>query len=237
MRRLHHLLLIATLILAAGIATTALAATPVTVTVAVTGDPAPGATVTAKANVTINDGSVLQSVTWKQNGGLPAVLANTTTDTVTLTLPDRKTFKDELFTVLEESPITDSAYPAYVPKPAKYESGIQDRFIIAGVSPHSLSDTGAIKFDVVVVTSTGTYHNAVSRAANLPWPTATGNRNVPTVLPVLLHGKTQKTYDWKLTAPTGSTAKLDNAAVQNPEFTPDVAGRYDLTVTDLATSK
>jgi hypothetical protein len=237
MRRLHHLLLIATLILAAGIATTALAATPVTVTVAVTGDPAPGATVTAKANVTINDGSVLQSVTWKQTGGLPAVLANTATDTVTLTLPDRKTFKDELFTVLEESPIADTAYPAYVPKPAKYESGIQDRFIVAGVSPHSLSDTGAIKFDVVVVTSTGTYHNAVSVAANLPWPTATGNRNVPTLLPVLLHGKTQKTYDWTLTVPTGSTAKLDNAAVQNPEFTPDVAGRYDLTVTDLATNK
>src|SRR2546423_8490540 len=104
MRRLHHLLLIATLILAAGIATTALAAVPVTVTVSVTGDPAPGATVTAKANVTINDGSVLQSVTWKQTGGLPAVRAHPTARTVTPHPPDRQTFQDELPTILEASP-------------------------------------------------------------------------------------------------------------------------------------
>jgi len=232
-----HLRLIAALVLGAGIATAAFAAAPVTVTVAVTGDPVPGATVTAKASVAITDGSALHSVTWKQTGGLPAVLANATTDTVTLTLPDRKTFKDELFTVLEESPVADTAYPAYVPKPAKFESGIQDRFIVAGVTPHALTDAGAIKFDVVVFTSSGTCHNAASVAANLPWPTATGNRNVPVLLPVLLHGKTQASYDWKLTAPSGSTAKLDNAAAQNPEFTPDVAGRYDVSVTNLATNK
>src|SRR3954464_9454979 len=97
-----HLRLIAALVLTVGLATATFAAAPVTVTVAVTGDPLPGATVTAKATVAITDGSALQSVTWKQTGGLPAVLANTATDTVTLTLPDRKTFKEELFTVLEE---------------------------------------------------------------------------------------------------------------------------------------
>src|SRR2546423_9397837 len=93
MRRLHHLLLIATLILAAGIATTALAATPVTVTVAVTGDPAPGATVTAKANVTINDGSVLQSVTWKQTGGPPAGAPQTAPHAPPPSLSDPQTFQ------------------------------------------------------------------------------------------------------------------------------------------------
>jgi len=231
MKRLTLCLLIAVF------ATTAFAAAPVTVAVAVNGTPSPGATFTAKATVTINDGSALQSVSWKQTGGLTATLANTATDNVTITLPDRKTFKDELFTVLEESPVAASAYPAYVPKPAKFDSGIQDRFIVAGVTPHSLSDAGAIVFDVTVVTSSGTYHNSATVTAALPWPTATGNRNVPTQLPVLLHGKTQTSYDWKLTAPSGSTAKLDDAAAQNPEFTPDVAGRYDVSVTDLATNK
>src|SRR5205085_8546600 len=122
---------------------------------------------------------------------------------------NRKAFKDDLFEILEESPVADTAYPAYVPKPAKFESGIQDRFIVAGVTPHAVSDTGALKFDVVVVTSSGTYHNAATVTANLPYATQTGNRNVPTLLPVLLHGKTQASYDWKLTVPTGSSAKLD----------------------------
>lgn len=232
-----YLRLIAALVLTAGLATAAFAAAPVTVTVAVTGDPVPGATVTAKATVAITDGSALQSVTWKQTGGLPAVLANTATDTVTLTLPDRKAFKDDLFTVLEESPIATSAYPAYVPKPAKYDSGLQNRFGVVGVPPHAIADTGGIVFDVVVVTSSGTYHNTATVAANLPWPTATGNRNVPVLLPVLLHAKTQATYDWKLTAPNGSAATLVDATTQNAEFTPDVAGRYDVSVTDLATNK
>jgi hypothetical protein len=44
----------------------ALAAGPPTVKITVTGAPTPGATVTAKAAVTINDGSVLQSMSWRQ---------------------------------------------------------------------------------------------------------------------------------------------------------------------------
>src|SRR6185436_20224481 len=105
MKHLHHLLLIA------AFATTALAADPpVKVAVAVNGDPTPGATVKAKATVTIGDGAALQSITWKQTGGLPAVLSNATTDTVTLTLPDHKAFKDDVFEILEESPVAATAY-------------------------------------------------------------------------------------------------------------------------------
>ena len=48
---------------------------PVTVTMAVTGDPAPGATVTARATITINDGSTLQSIKWSQVGGVAAIRA------------------------------------------------------------------------------------------------------------------------------------------------------------------
>ena len=62
-------------ILTAGVAGGALAADPpVKVTMSVTGDPAPGATVAAKATMTITDGSTLQSIKWSQVGGVAATL-------------------------------------------------------------------------------------------------------------------------------------------------------------------
>jgi len=83
---------------------------PVTVTMAVAGDPAPGATVTAKANVAINDGSTLLGVKWTQTGGLDATLSNATTDTVSIVLPDRVRFRENLIRILEEPPITNAMY-------------------------------------------------------------------------------------------------------------------------------
>jgi len=77
-RHHHHLALpLIAAILLAGVAGITFAATPVTVTMSVTGDPVPGATVTAKAKVAINDGSTLQSITWTQTGGIKAILGTT----------------------------------------------------------------------------------------------------------------------------------------------------------------
>lgn len=223
-------------VLVVGLAGSAIAAPP-TVTTVVTGDPAPGATVTAKATITITDGSTIQSIKWTQTGGVTATLSNANTDTVTIALPSRRVFRDHLMEVLEEQPITDAQLPAHVPPRAKYEAGLQNRFTIAGISPHALGDAAAIALDIEVTTTSGTYHVATKVAGNVPWDTATGLRNVPLLLPVLLHGKTQARYDWSLTAPTGSAATLLDSTTQNPEFTPDVAGTYQLTVTDLATAK
>jgi hypothetical protein len=220
------------------IAGSALAAgPPVTVTMAVTGDPAPGATVTAKANIVINDGSTLVGVKWVQNGGIHATLTNTNSDTVTIALPDRRTFRNELMEVLEEPPVADAQLPSYVPPKAPYESGLQNRFGVVGVSPHARVDAAAVKLDIEVTTTSGVYHTAATLAGKVPWETAVGTRNVPILLPVLLHGKQQETYDWKLTAPPGSAATLIDATTRNPEFTPDILGTYELTVTDLATTK
>ena len=73
MKRSKLMLALAAILIAAG----AFAANPpVTVTMAVTGDPAPGATVTAKANIVINDGSTLVAVKWTQTGGIHATLTN-----------------------------------------------------------------------------------------------------------------------------------------------------------------
>ena len=212
-----------------------MAAAP-TVTVAVSGDPAPGATVTAKATITITDGSTLQSVLWKQTAGVPVNLAYANTDNVSIQLPDRKTFKSALIEVLEESPLAADKFPSYVPKPANYE-GLQNRFAITGISAHAANDTAAIVFDLTIVTTSGTYHSSQTVNASIPWQTATSLRNVPLNIPVLMHGKTQATYDWKLTPPPSSKATLVDGTTQNPEFTPDVAGNYVLTATDLATNK
>ena len=232
------LLALVSAILITGIAGLAFGAgPPVTVTMAVTGDPAPGATVTARATITINDGSTLQSIKWSQAGGVAATLTNTTADTATIALPSRKVFQEELMTVLAEPPISDAQLPANVPAKPDYAGGLQNRFTLVGVSPRALEDAAAIRLDIAVTTTSGTYHTAASVAGNLPWEPASGARNVAILLPVLLHAKKQASYDWSLTVPSGSTASLFDPTTQNPEFTPDVAGTYQLTVTDLGTAK
>ena len=233
MKVCKFILALAAILIVAG----ALVAGPPAVTMTVTGDPAPGATVTAKANIVISDGSTLLGVKWTQTGGIHATLTNANGDIVTIALPNRRTFRDELMEALEEPPIADAQLPSYVPPKEHYESGLQNRFGVAGVSPHARVDAAAVKLDIEVTTTSGVYHTAATLNGNVPWETAAGTRNVPILLPVLLHGKTQNAYDWKLTAPVGSTAALLDATTQNPEFTPDIIGTYELTVTDLATNK
>jgi hypothetical protein len=213
------------------VAPAALAATaPVTVSVAVTGTPAFGATVTAKATVTINDGSTLQSITWNQTGGAAATLANADTDTVSVTLGSRAAYRQELITILGEPPSASVDEDAYA-------GGIQNRFQVVAVSPRSLEEAGATALDIAVVTTSGTYHSAYSLATPLPWRTATGLRNVPTGIPVMLSAKTQASYNWALAKPAGSSAALADVTTQSPEFTPDMAGIYTVTVTDLSNNQ
>ncbi|HSP16628.1 MAG TPA: hypothetical protein VLV78_17920 [Thermoanaerobaculia bacterium] len=209
---------------------------PVKVAIAVTGDAVPGATVQAKATVTINDGSALQSISWKQDGGAPVTLSGNQTDTVTITLPDRNAFRERLIEILEEPPIPAASFPIHVPVPNPYAGGLQERFTVVGVSPLAIEEAGAINFDITVVTSSGTYHNSAAVAAKLPFATAIGQRNVPILIPVVLHAPKQAAYNWTLTAPSGSTATLTGATTQNPEFTPDVAGMYTVTITNLTTN-
>ena len=208
---------------------------PVKATVTVAGNAAPGSTVTATAAIAISDGSSLQSVTWKQTAGVPVTLSGANTATVTIALPDRKTFRHKLMEILEEPPINAALYPSYVPNRVPYEGGLQDLFTIAAVSPHAYVDASSIAFELTVVTSSGSYKLPASVAAKLPWPhSATGLRNVAINVPVLLHGKKQATYNWTLVKPAGSAATLIDATSQDPEFTPDVAGAYELTVRMLA---
>jgi hypothetical protein len=210
---------------------------PVKATVTVVGDAVPGAAISAKAAIAISDGSTFQSITWKQIGGVPVTLTGSSTDTVSFTLPSRNAFKIQLVEVLEELPISVADFPAHVPEPAEFMGGLQDRWGIVAIAPHAMEEAAAIKFELTVVTTSGTYKLPAEVDAHLPWPHATGLRNVPLNTPVLLNGKSQKAYNWAMIKPTGSNAALMEPATRNPEFVPDVAGTYEITVTDEATNK
>ncbi len=216
--------------LAAG---TAVAEDPVTVTVTVTGDAQPGATVTAAAEVVINDGSTLVSMEWMQEGGVAATLAGTQTDTVTATLGSRDDYRAYLGHILAEPPIAGDQLPPNVPlPPGEFVGGIPNRFALAGSSPFALEHTAAVELVLEVVTTSGTYHKVVEIATALPWTPESGIRNVPVQVPLVLYGKEQATYDWALKVPTGSSATLMGATTRTPEFTPDIPGNYQVTVTD-----
>jgi hypothetical protein len=216
-------------------ATAAVASNPVDVTVAVTGTPAFGATVTAKATIAINDASTLQSILWTQTGGAAAALSGTTTNTVTAVLGSRKAYREALIHALAEPPLTAAQLPPNVPvPPEEFPGGLQNRFGVVAVNPFALEEGGAVTLSVKVVTSSGTYTGTGVIATPLPWTTSIGTRNVPVAIPVIVHGKTQASYNWSMTVPSGSTATLTDATSQSPEFMPDVPGTYTLTVTDLA---
>ncbi|HET8799082.1 MAG TPA: hypothetical protein VFO89_15420, partial [Thermoanaerobaculia bacterium] len=149
------------------------AADPATVAVSVTGDPVPGATITAKATITINDGSALQSIKWTQTGGAHVTLSNATTETVTIVLPAKESFKEHLIEILEEAPLPEANYPPHIPV-REFYGGLQNRFGVIGMSPHATGDAAAIRFEIEVATSSGTYKLPATVNAKLPWRPSIG---------------------------------------------------------------
>ena len=136
-----------------------------------------------------------------------ASLSGTTSSTVTVQLPGVDAFREQLVAVLEEPPIGPDQLPPNVPPPTgEFFGGLQNRFVVVGINNLALEDAGDIELQAKVTTSSGIYYGDGSVAVALPWPTATGNRNVPVNVPVILHGKSQTSYDWSLTPPAGSGA-------------------------------
>ena len=168
---------------------------------------APGARVTLKATATPFDGSAVTGFTWTQTAGVPAVIENTDSDTITVTLAEAKEYKDELLTLL---------------KPL-------DRSKVQAINPFALEEAETTTFKATVTTSSGTYGGTVNVVASLPYVVNGGLANVPVGLPVLVHTKTQAFYKWVFAAPEGSKAVLDSDNNQNLSFTPDVVGKYTLT--------
>ncbi len=214
-------------------------AAAVDVSFEVSGNAVPGGTVTVAATVDITDGSTLQSVTWSQVSGVPATLSGVNTNTVTAVLGPESAYKARLIEVLSEPPIGPDQLPPNVPVPPadeEFVGGLQNRFQLVATNPLALEHTAAVGLQLEVVTTSGTYDVETDVATTIPWTETRGIRNVPVGVRVLLHGKDQASYDWTLTPAAGSSATLADATTQDPEFTPDVAGVYEVNVTQLSDS-
>ncbi len=201
-----------------------------------TGDAVPGGSV--MVSVATTDGSAIQSVAWSQAYGVEAVLTGAGTSTVTAVLGAESAYRAHLIHVLAEPPIGPDQLPPNVPPPGEeFFGGLQNRFQVVGVNPFALEEGALVELHVAVTTDSGSYETDYAVHTALRWKVATGLSNIPTNIPVLLHGKEQASYDWALTAPGGSTAALMDATGQSPDFTPDVVGMYTVTVTDEATTE
>jgi hypothetical protein len=152
------------------------------------------------------DGSAVTGYEWVQTAGVPAELSGADTDTLSVTLADAEAYKEALMEALPT----------------------EDRFGVQSINPHALEVGEIAAFEVTVTTDSGSYSDEVEVIAALPYAINPGISNVPTGVPVLLSGKAQDSYDWTLTAPSGSAAALDDGSDQYPSFTPDVKGMYTL---------
>ena len=209
---------------------------PVDVTVQIDGVAVPGADLTATAMISIQDGSTIQSVSWMQTGGAPvASIDPADMNPTTVTLGAENDFKDELIHVLAEPPIGPDQLPPNVPVPSEeFSGGLQNRFQVVAVNPFALEEAAKVTLTATVSTTSGVYEGVGEIHTMLPWKVKADTNNQATGIPVLLHGKDQASYDWTLTGPWNSSATLMDATSQNPEFTPDIRGKYTLAVTDLA---
>ncbi len=207
----------------------------VVLTASVEGDAIPGGTVTATATTEVLDGaSEVESITWTQSNSVEVTIGGANTETATVTLPETAVYKAELFKVLAEPPIGEDELPENVVLPeGEFPGGLQDRFQVVGLNPFALEETALVTLTATVVTNAGeTFTTNAEIHTELPWKAATGLRNVPVGIPVLLWGKTQEAYDWALDTPDGAAATLMDEDSQGPYFEPDMAGTYTVTATD-----
>jgi hypothetical protein len=211
----------------------------VEVTVEIAGMADPGATLTATANINIQDNSTIKSISWMQAGGAAASIGPADTNPTKVTLGAEGVFKEELIAVLAEPPIGPDQLPPNVPVPEdEFVGGLQNRFQVVAVNPFSLEEAGKVTIKAVVETTSGVYEGEAEIHVLLPWTVKADIGNHVIDVPIILHGKNQETYNWAFTTrPWNSSATLMDATSQNPEFTPDVKGQYTLAVTDLAENK
>jgi formate-dependent nitrite reductase cytochrome c552 subunit len=221
------------------------------------GTAAPGGSMTATAPTAIFDGSTLLGTSWTQTRGPD--IGPLVGDNPTFNLPDDSAFKEALLEILAEPAIGEDQLPTNVHLPEegiceggtnggdacvddaecsggvcnKFFGGLQDRFQVVGVNPLALEEAAVITLEAEVTTDSGSYTDEVDIHVALPFKWSAGIQNVPLGIPVILHGKTQASYDWAMSPPAGSGVMLVDPTTQSPDFTPDDPGLYTVTATDL----
>jgi hypothetical protein len=209
---------------------------PVIVSAEAAGDAVPDGMLMAMVYVEILDGSTLEEIAWMQPFGAEAIIEMPGAETTAVYLASAADYKNLLFHHLAEPPVGEDDLPPNIEPPeGEFPGGLQNRFEVVGLNPFVLEETALVILEVDITTTSGTYSAEVEVHTHLPWKPTVGIRNVGIGTPVLLHGKEQAAYEWMLEGPSGSSAELIDAEDQNPEFTPDVAGLYELEVTDEAT--
>jgi hypothetical protein len=194
-----------------------------------------GAAVPLSATVEVFDPTLTGTPTfsWTQTSGPAATITGAATATPTVTLAGRSAYKDYL---VQKNAVRQGLEPPA--QPPEEEGGDQDipifvpldRLMVQPINPFSLEESNASVFQVTATINGQAFTDTVSLIITPPFGPATGLRNVPIGQPVLLHGRNgQVSYSWTITsAPAGSAAALNDAANQNPDFTPVVAGKYTI---------
>jgi hypothetical protein len=169
-----------------------------------------------------------------------ATITGATTATPTVTLASAGDFKTNL---VRANAVRSGVLPGTVDPVTDEETpdtpimAILDRFMVQPINPFSLEEGAKVTFQVAVTINGQTFTDTVNVSVRLPFVPTTGLRNVPIGQPVLLNGKTQGSYNWSFSSkPSGSTATLNDATTQNPDFIPDVAGKYTIAEATSATS-
>ncbi|MDD5189777.1 MAG: carboxypeptidase regulatory-like domain-containing protein, partial [Dehalococcoidales bacterium] len=174
----------------------------------------PASSVNLKAAVTILDNSTITSYQWTQVSGVEAQIDNASLETAAVTLAPALDYKTALLDNLKQL----------------------DRWVVQAINPDSLILAEDAVFKLTVTTSSGKYTANVTVSAKMPYSVSTGLKTVPIGVPVLLHGKSQWPYNWKVAGPAGTKAVIDVKNDQNPSFTPDLVGKYTVTETVSGTS-
>ncbi len=219
----------------------------------VNGTADPGSQIQVTATPTALVCNTVASYQWTQSNSVPLELANVDTQTVTATLPSATVYKNEYFRILtqERGEIeTDSEGNIVVDEDTQEPARgtvVLNRYMVMGSAPFDLAEAGTTVLTVTGTDSGGqTYSQDVPVTATLPFDVTTGVQNVPVGPGVLLHGafkgtkptdppptdpvtgkpipEAQSGYTWTVSGP-GNPA-LNDAASQDPWFTPTAAGKY-----------
>jgi hypothetical protein len=172
-------------------------------------------------------GETAQSFVWVRTNGETATVSSPTSSLTLITLPTVANYKAELVRHVKGLEIRDLAGTIIT-------GG--NRTQIVPVNPLNLDEASSATFKLRVATTSGKFYFGLVTVADKEGQAAvegfaavgTGIRNVPVGVPVLIHTKTQASYNWTVAGPLGAVTVAD-ATTQMPSFVPDAAGTYTAT--------
>src|SRR5512147_2257848 len=174
-------------------------------------------------------GETAQSFVWVRTNGQAATVSSPTASVTLITLPTIADYKSELVRHVKGLEIRSLDGTL-----------ISDRTQIVPVNPLNLEEASSATFKLRVATTSGKFYFGLVTVTDQDGQAAvegfaavgTGIRNVPVGVPVLIHTKSQPTFTWTVTGPSGAVT-VDGANTQLPSFVPTAPGQYTATETSV----